>query len=364
MESLRQRVVSFVGQGVDGAGGRDESALSGLYTAREIDACHRLMREMVLNERKDRSERKERKDRPERSEGTKRKQMRTAAPPTMRKEQRTQKEVAQEEQASMLNDSLEIDTNEEEVEDEDVDVDEDVKAVMSGTVSPSKLDAALVAARGASAPPLSPTAHRGSIARPPLVPHQQQPQQPLQLQKSQSSRTEAFNRFKSQKGHLIATELRQAKVKKRDLKSELKKQVEAANEAKRNIDASLQALERYRARTEEMQRGARGILLEDDEEGERVVMEAEEYELLKTIKQHKRAYREYFQQIKELKKRLQHQQGVIDRTRQTLVEEFENEFSRAALPSSTQQLSKSRSSKLAFTRAQSFQVERKNRMMK
>lgn len=152
----------------------------------------------------------------------------------------------------------------------------------------------------------------------------------------------------------------------------MKQKVDAANLSKSNIDASLQTLEAYRTKSEEMRRGARGIMLEEDEEEEgKVVIEAEEYELLKKVKTYKRSYRELFNGIADLKKRLVHQQGVVDRVRKILVSSFETEGSLNGM--NTKPLNKSNTvgaiqtqsygnknnkSKLAFKRAQSQKWQR------
>lgn len=73
--------------------------------------------------------------------------------------------------------------------------------------------------------------------------------------------------------------------------------------------------------------GGPAIDLKDEEEEGKVVIEAEEYELLKKVKTYKRSYRELFNGIADLKKRLLHQQGVVDRVRKILVSSFETEGS-------------------------------------
>ena len=92
---------------------------------------------------------------------------------------------------------------------------------------------------------------------------------------------------------------------------------------------------------------------------------------MKKVKTYKRSYRELFNGIADLKKRLVHQQGVVDRVRKILVSSFETEGSLNGM--NTKPLNKSNTvgaiqtqsygnnnnkSKLAFKRAQSQKWQR------
>jgi len=157
----------------------------------------------------------------------------------------------------------------------------------------------------------------------------------------------------------------------------------------------------YRVRKEEIRRGSRGILMEEDEDedeeqnnnNEGTIMEMEEFELLKNIKESKKIYRTHATEVNPLKQRLAFFGGVVDREREKLMNSFaiwyhgssthvrtsegeesseESSGSRssrskllksasACLPHQTQ-LSRP-ASKLAFARAQSQKWERESKIL-
>jgi kinesin family member 6/9 len=350
MITLRERVVSFVGEGPDGKN-HQEDGLSGIFTVREIDSVYNMLREMILKERKRNS----------------------SCTENMKNTKKTN--VAKREDKTKQNNCIDGDSPEDE---------EGIQyhwGQEEERILPSDLDSALrvVATKndGTSGPPLSPDTST-------LTP--QLPPQHTSNNKNKLAKSFAFNSFKAENemGIKMADNLKSAKREHRDFKAKVKKEIETANEAKQNIDATLLKLEKYRQKQEELRKGGTGLLegekYGDNGQVETAVIEVEEFELLKELKHWKRQYRASAGNVDDLKQRLIFLSGAVNRSREELVNTFDEwcrtnaeitNFgnnkkinNRSVLKSSSaHSLNKKPSAgKLAFKRAHSQRYERMTRI--
>ena len=204
------------------------------------------------------------------------------------------------------------------------------------------------------------------------LPSQLPPQHNTSTTNKAISKSDAFTNYKGthDTGIAMAKTLKASKKQHRDAKAEVKKEIDVANTAKQHIDAALVRLEAYRQRQEDLQRGGRGIL--ENEEGAEVI-ESEEFELLKEVKHWKRQYRTAASRVGPLKQRLVFLSGVVNRSREELVNSFD-EWCRTANAGSESNGRKNnaasvgelgikrKNSRLAFARAKSFRYERITRI--
>jgi hypothetical protein len=219
-----------------------------------------------------------------------------------------------------------------------------------------------------STPPLSPETTTSAL------PSQLPPQHKSSTTNKAVSKSDAFKQYKGthDAGIAMAKTLKASKTQQRDAKAEVKKEIDVANTAKQHIDAALVKLEAYRQRQEDLQRGGRGILENEENDGAEVI-EAEEFELLKEVKHWKRQYRTAASRVGPLKQRLVFLSGVVNRSREELVNSFDawcrtanagsESNGRKKNAASVGELGiKRKNSRLAFARAKSFRYERITRI--
>ena len=360
MSNLRKRVVSFVGEGPNGIE-HNEHGLSGLFTVREIDTAYTMMREMILKERQN-----NKNNHP--SIKTNISNNKPIKDITKRERKNNDKDTL-----VFVNDSL--DEEEDSYDEEHAgDTEEEHGSQHETGTSASDLDSALQVVQtsnnmhNSSTPPLSPETTTSAL------PSQLPPPHKSSTTNKAVSKSDAFKQYKGthDAGIAMAKTLKASKTQQRDAKAEVKKEIDVANTAKQHIDAALVKLEAYRQRQEDLQRGGRGILENEENDGAEVI-EAEEFELLKEVKHWKRQYRTAASRVGPLKQRLVFLSGVVNRSREELVNSFDawcrtanagsESNGRKKNAASVGELGiKRKNSRLAFARAKSFRYERITRI--
>lgn len=131
--------------------------------------------------------------------------------------------------------------------------------------------------------------------------------------KQLKSKQEAFKEYKEDEGKQLEEDIRTNRTELREKKEEMSKLREVCNGAKKDIDNLKAKLEE---KNEEKQKS-----LELD--GEEDVIDEEEYNILRQLKEHKKLYREHFDKYKSLKGDAFFIQNNIDQLKEQLIFKFE-----------------------------------------
>lgn len=131
--------------------------------------------------------------------------------------------------------------------------------------------------------------------------------------KQTKNKQEAFKEYKEDEGKNIEESIKQNRNDLRTKKKEMEKLKEVCNKAKKEIDTFKAKLEN---KNEEKQKS-----LELDEEED--VIDEEEFNILKQLKDQKKLYRENFDKFKQLKGDCFYIQNCIDQLKEQLIFKFE-----------------------------------------
>jgi kinesin family protein 6/9 len=124
---------------------------------------------------------------------------------------------------------------------------------------------------------------------------------------------EAFNEYKGDEGKTIEDGIKTNRADLRAKKNEMAKLKEVCNKAKKEIDSLKSQLE---SKNDDKQKS---LELDEDED----VIDEEEYSMLKQLKEHKKIYRENFDQYKSLKGDAFFIQNSVDQLKESLIFKFE-----------------------------------------
>ena len=341
---IEDDAVAIVGANNEWQTGDDE-ALVGLGSMREVSAVFNMMREMIWKERNraaheisKNSETVQRdhetkltashEPKTRSAEAFRKAQARAAADLASKKKRYSEDSVNKggiRRKPSSIRDSLENeDANEAGI------ADNSKNSPNSEESAPRDLDQALQQAKGTpgGTSPVSP-----HISKQTYLPPRNENQSANRDALTEATRAEAYARYQTEieVGRDHANRLRDNKHRYSEIKSKLKGEIDAANEAKNHIDSILIVLEEHRSRREEdresLPAGLRGVLAEDEasdmpqnSEGE---PDEKETALLKELKEHKRKYRMHAAAVPSLKNKLTFLKGAVSRSREELVRSFQ-----------------------------------------
>lgn len=127
------------------------------------------------------------------------------------------------------------------------------------------------------------------------------------------NKQDAFKEYKQDEGKTLEDSIKDNRFDLRKKKTEMNKLKETCNNAKKEIDT-------LKAKLEEKNYEKQKSL---ELEGEEDVIDEEEYNMLKQLKEHKKTYRVNFDKYKELKGECFYIQSSIDQLKEKLIHEFE-----------------------------------------
>lgn len=131
--------------------------------------------------------------------------------------------------------------------------------------------------------------------------------------KAAKSKQEAFKEYKMEEGKNFEEGIRQNRIDLKAKKKEMEQLKEVCNKAKKEIDTLKGKLDN---KNEEKQKY---IELEEEED----VIDEEEFNMLKQLKDYKKLYRENFDKFKQLKGDIFYIQSCIDQLKEQLIFKFE-----------------------------------------